>query len=499
MNNNHQKNIDNENIQFDKFKSPTSIRKLSAEKLSIAHDVNCVSLFAVIADQPWAMWLDSCDSQHQDCCYDIMVWQPLVTLTTKGDNTKITNKLSNEFVVSKQDPLTLVKQQQALAFENTQIEKSSLPFLGGTLGYFAYDLGKRFEKLPTTTTCDINIPDMAVGIYQQAIIYDRQHQQFWLFCEQCQRQTIERFFTEQLSLKQSEKSAWQNMAPSTAFQLEAAWQSNMSAQQYHEKFAQVQQHLSNGDCYQINLAQRFSAPYSGNEFDAYLKLRTENNAPFSAFLRFENSAILSISPERFLQLKENKIQTKPIKGTRPRHIDAIKDQQQADELRQSEKDRAENIMIVDLLRNDISKVCKFSSVKVPELFAIESFSAVHHLVSTIEGDILPEYDATDLLRATFPGGSITGAPKIKAMEIIDNLEPHIRSVYCGSIGYIASNGNMDTNIAIRTLVCHDQKIHCWAGGGIVVDSNVDSEYQETYDKVNKILPVLAKYNKITIV
>ena len=201
--------------------------------------------------------------------------------------------------------------------------------------------------------------------------------------------------------------------------------------------------------------------------------------------------MLSISPERFLLLKNGQIETKPIKGTRPRGLCAQTDQIEADTLRSSTKDRAENVMIVDLLRNDLGKVCQPGSVEVPALFAIESFPAVHHLVSTVTGDLSPEYSACDLLRGAFPGGSITGAPKVRAMQIIEQLEPQRRSVYCGAIGYINSSGDMDTNIAIRTLICSEGQIHCQAGGGIVADSEVNSEYQETLDKVNKILPVLA--------
>ncbi|MBU2112316.1 MAG: anthranilate synthase component I family protein, partial [Gammaproteobacteria bacterium] len=184
-------------------------------------------------------------------------------------------------------------------------------------------------------------------------------------------------------------------------------------------------------------------------------------------------------------------ETKPIKGTRPRGICPMTDKVEAENLKLSPKDRAENVMIVDLLRNDLGKVCLPGSVAVPQLFAIESFPAVHHLVSTVTGILAPEYSASDLLRGAFPGGSITGAPKVRAMQIIEQLEPQRRSVYCGAIGYINSNGDMDSNIAIRTLICSEGQIHCQAGGGIVADSDADSEYQETLDKVNKILPVLA--------
>ncbi|MFT4927195.1 MAG: para-aminobenzoate synthetase component 1, partial [Phenylobacterium sp.] len=286
-----------------------------------------------------------------------------------------------------------------------------------------------------------------------------------------------------------------------AFAITKDWQANMNFASYSSKFDKIQQYLLSGDCYQVNLAQRFTAQYQGDEYKAYCALSSSNQAPFSAFLRFESFSIISISPERLLQLNGQRIQTKPIKGTSVRADDPLRDRQNAFNLSQSSKDRAENVMIVDLLRNDIGKVSVAGSVKVPSLFAIESFPAVHHLVSTVTGVLSEQYQATDLLRSAFPGGSITGAPKIRAMQIIDELEPHRRSAYCGSIGYICASGNMDSSITIRTLVCKKEisgnKIHCWAGGGLVADSQVESEYQETYDKVNKILPVLSAFQTST--
>ncbi len=252
----------------------------------------------------------------------------------------------------------------------------------------------------------------------------------------------------------------------------------------------VKEYLSAGDSYQINLAQRHCAQYSGSEWHAFEVLDEHNQAPFSAFIRLEDSAIISISPERFLQLHNRVIETKPIKGTRPRFVDPAEDKNSALELANAPKDQAENLMIVDLLRNDIGRVAKPGSVKVPKLFDIESFPAVHHLVSTVTGELDNQYQATDLLRACFPGGSITGAPKVRAMEIIEELEPHRRSVYCGSIGYISAHGVMDTSITIRTLIATQGEIYAWAGGGIVADSDCHDEYQETYHKLGKILPIL---------
>ncbi|MGL5336804.1 MAG: anthranilate synthase component I family protein, partial [Enterovibrio sp.] len=219
-----------------------------------------------------------------------------------------------------------------------------------------------------------------------------------------------------------------------------------------------------------------------------------NQAPFSAFMRFGNYTLLSLSPERFLQLSAQKISTKPIKGTRPRCADQQEDLSQINELKSSLKDRAENLMIVDLLRNDMSKVALPHTVKVPKLFEIESFTSVHHLVSTIEASLAADKNRGDLLQASFPGGSITGAPKVRAMQIIDEIEPHRRTAYCGSLGYLCRNGNMDLNIAIRTVVAIDGSLYVWAGGGIVIDSEPLAEYQETFHKLSKILPILADEN-----
>jgi para-aminobenzoate synthetase component 1 len=217
-----------------------------------------------------------------------------------------------------------------------------------------------------------------------------------------------------------------------------------------------------------------------------------NKAPFSSFIRLPKSCVLSVSPERFLLIKDGHVVTKPIKGTRKRSKDPIVDKALSDALLQSEKDRAENLMIVDLLRNDLSKHCKAHSVKVPHLFALESYPAVHHMVSTVTGELKPSSGPFDLFAGAFPGGSITGAPKVRAMQIIQELEPDKRSIYCGSIGYVGVRNDMDTSICIRTLLAEDGNLHCWAGGGIVLDSEARDEYQESYDKVAKILPVLAE-------
>jgi para-aminobenzoate synthetase component 1 len=429
--------------------------------------------FAPLSTSPWAMMLHSGFADHPHSRYDIIVAQPCTTLVTRGDVTVVSDAEKTE--TSSDDPLRLL--QKVLAdcpFSDTPLP--DLPFIGGAVGLWGYDLGRRFENLPQRALNDISVPDMAVGIYDWALIVDHHRQVVTLLCYG----------------DVNARLAWlQQQAPTVApFALTSRWQSNMSRQQYGEKFRQVQAYLQSGDCYQVNLAQRFQASYQGDEWQAFVRLNRANRAPFSAFLRLDDSAIMSLSPERFIQLEQGHIQTRPIKGTLPRLEDPIADAEQAKRLAHSPKDRAENLMIVDLMRNDIGRVAVPGSVRVPELFVVEPFPAVHHLVSTITATLPPALHATDLLRAAFPGGSITGAPKVRAMEIIDELEPHRRNAWCGSIGYLSVCGNMDTSITIRTVTASEGTLYCSAGGGLVADSEEGAEYQETFDKVNRILSQL---------
>lgn len=425
------------------------------------------------------MLLESAGPLGADNGFDIITADPLATLETRGEVTT----LRVEANISKhhEDPLALLAHTQQQLLGELDLCATHLPFIGGALGLFGYDLGRRFERLPVQAAADIAVPDMAVGIYDWALLRNVATGDWQLV-----------HWGDEAGL--AKRLAWleqQQTKPAPAFALQGSWQSNMSRAEYGEKFARIQAYLAAGDCYQINLTQRFSAPYQGDEWQAYCLLATANKAPFSAFIRLPESALLSLSPERFLLLDGRHIETKPIKGTRPRHPDPATDRQVARELAQADKDRSENLMIVDLLRNDIGRVSRPGSVSVPHLFAVESFPAVHHLVSTIHGELDARWQGVDLLRACFPGGSITGAPKIRAMEIIEELEPQRRNAYCGSIGYLSQHGRMDTSICIRTLIAEAGRLHCWAGGGIIADSDADSEYQETYDKVARILPPLS--------
>ena len=432
--------------------------------------------FSRVAEQPWAMLLSSSGADHHDNRFDIFSADPRLTLTTRGTETLIED--TKGMRQSGRDPLTLV--QEALE-ELPAIDSpdADFPFTGGALGLFGYDLGRRFEQLPQRALNDLQTPDMAVGIYDWAMIADHHQKRLTL-----------------LSLSDvSHRLRWLNalpLSPKPAFRLLSDWKSNLSAQDYARCFDRVKEYIHAGDCYQINLSQRFSAAYEGSEWQAWEHLSHQNRAPFSAFIRLSESCLLSLSPERFLKVSGDEIETRPIKGTRPRMTDPQEDARQAAELAAAEKDRAENLMIVDLLRNDIGRIATPGSVTVPELFVVEPFPAVHHLVSTVRGTLPASLHPADLLRACFPGGSITGAPKIRAMEIIDELEPHRRNAWCGSIGYLSRCGSMDTSITIRTLTAEGGKLYCTAGGGIVADSVMEHEYEETFHKVKRILPELQR-------
>jgi para-aminobenzoate synthetase component 1 len=271
----------------------------------------------------------------------------------------------------------------------------------------------------------------------------------------------------------------------------AGVRSNFTRDGYLDAVARVIEYVFAGDIFQANLSQRLEAPLVGTPLELYERLRSRNAAPFSAYLDCGDFVVASSSPERFLRVEpDGRVETRPIKGTRPRGLGPEHDAALARALAESDKDRAENVMIVDLLRNDLSRVCRPGSVRVPELFAIEHYATVHHLVSTVGGELAPEQGPLDVVRAAFPGGSITGAPKVRAMQIIAELEPTQRAVYCGSIGYLSLTGALDTSIVIRTCLVLGGNVYAQVGGGIVADSDPEEEYRETLDKARGLVAAL---------
>ncbi|MGA0032592.1 MAG: aminodeoxychorismate synthase component I [Burkholderiales bacterium] len=444
----------------------------------LPYRADSAALFEAVADRPWAVFLDSGLHHPGRARYDIIAAEPHVRLVTRGALTEVH---AEGIELSRADPFDLLRAHLAADTATA----ADLPFSGGAIGYFGYDLARRIERLPVRARNSERIPDMAVGIYDWAVVVDHSERRAWLAGHGRDPDTdrkwdaLVRLFTEPPAERRREP-----------FRVTSPVNSNFTPRGYGHAFGRVLEYIHNGDCYQVNLAQRFSAHATGDPWLAYQRLRLINPAPHAAYLSTPYAHILSASPERFLSVCNGLVETRPIKGTRPRAGHARLDAELIAELVASEKDRAENVMIVDLLRNDLSKNCAQGSVKVPKLFEVESFATVHHLVSTVTGRLAPGRDAIDLLRGAFPGGSITGAPKVRAMQIIEELEPNRRGVYCGAIGYLGYDGNMDTNIAIRTLVHAHGSIRFWAGGGIVADSQRDAEYQETFDKAAAMLHLL---------
>lgn len=360
---------------------------------------------------------------------------------------------------------------------------AELPFAGGLIGYLSYDFGRRLEHLPSQAIDDLGLPDAQLGLYAWAMVTDHLLGSSQLV-----------FHPSLASAERERLIALFEAAESTApgdFKLLAPMQGDLQPEQYRAAFDQVQHYIQAGDCYQINLTQRFRAPCQGDPWRAYQALRKACPTPFSGYQQLaDGSALLSFSPERFIRVSQGQVETRPIKGTRPRSADPREDARNAEELRHSPKDRSENLMIVDLLRNDLGRTCEIGSVKVPELFSLESYPNVHHLVSSITGQLAAGKDALDLIGDSFPGGSITGAPKIRAMQIIDELEPTRRALYCGSLLYVDVRGEMDSSIAIRSLLVKDGQVSCWGGGAVVADSNWAAEYEESIAKVRVLMQTL---------
>lgn len=456
---------------------------LTVSTIQLPRSMSLLDAFAHIESRPWTLLFDTSESTHSGGRYNMVLLDPVEVVIAENGLTQTLCTDTGDIQHTDEKPLAVVERRLAEFVKRvnivntTAIDEATMPFLAGAAGLCGYDLGRYYESLPNSAKGDYRCPDMAMGLYCHTVIEDVETGHIIEIKPQDATSLVDIVSTDTL--------------PDLSFSLTSEWCSNLDAQEYASKLKQVHDYIVAGDCYQINFAQRFSARYQGSEWQAYLKLRDANNAPFSAFMRLPNSCILSISPERFISAKAGIVETKPIKGTRPRSADPTIDKHHATSLLNAEKDRAENLMIVDLLRNDISKHCEPMSVNVPHLFALESYNAVHHLVSTVTGKLKPSSTNLDLLAGAFPGGSITGAPKIRAMEIIDELEPHKRNIYCGSMVYLGIRGDMDSSICIRTLLAEDDTLYCWAGGGIVLDSDTDDEYQETLHKVSKILPTLA--------
>lgn len=354
-----------------------------------------------------------------------------------------------------------------------------LPFSGGVIGYFSYEFLHPRQNLEVRS-CDYKTPLVQLGAYNWAIVIDHKRKQsHWVGSK-----TIASIIKKRLSgdIEEHDFSCGE-------------FSSNTQTNDYYHSINSIHNYLLSGDCYQVNYSQRFNAKYSGSEFQAYLQLRKDNAAPFSAYIKTDYGAILSCSPERFISAKKSKVMTQPIKGTSPRGKTELEDAENSRQLMQSQKNQSENLMIVDLMRNDFNKVCQPFSVTAPHLFELQSFANVHHLVSTVQGVLNEASDHFDLFLNCFPGGSITGAPKLRACQIISELENNQRHIYCGSIAYFSTSGKTDSNIAIRSFLMEQESIYCWGGGGIVMDSKPEDEHDESIYKVFKLMNTLSPLTK----
>lgn len=429
---------------------------------------------------PYSLLLDSADSNHPASRYSFAMCQPIETIDAKDGKITVTNweqKLSFTG-----DPFDTLRERMSAWIKNVETLPNLPPFQGGAAGLFGYDLGRTFETLPTKAQSASAINEMSIGIYDQVVAHDHLLKKTYIFTH-ARNEAEASVKRDHLLGLLTQKVAAPSYIPQAL-----EWYTNFERDDYLAAVQKVITYIHAGDIFQANIAQRFNAdlPEGFDPYLHYLHLREVNPAPFAAYMNLGEIKISSASPERFLTVRGNRVETCPIKGTRPRFDNAAQDRASKTALQSSEKDRAENTMIVDLMRNDLSRVCEPDSVDVSDLCKLESFAGVHHLVSTIRAKLRPNKSALDLLRACFPGGSITGAPKIRAMEIIEDIEPTRRGAYCGSVGYIGFDGNMDSNILIRTLTYEKNNVSLQAGGGIVAESNPEEEYTETLDKAEKI-------------
>lgn len=373
-----------------------------------------------------------------------------------------------------------------------------IPFCGGLIGYLSYEanharhgIASRHSEPISESTSEFIFepnsdrkPQVLMGLYTWALILDHLKRTALLVFHPDCPSSLEQKVRANLKLEPPVRQA--------GFSLLEPFGASQTREHYLSQIKKITDYLSSGDCYQVNLAQHFSAGYQGDCAEAYLQLRDLTPTPHGAYLGFADRKILSLSPERFIQINQNQVQTWPIKGTAPRSDNPAEDAQLARQLTDSEKNRAENLMIVDLMRNDLSTCCVPGSIRVPGLYELHSFPTVHHLVSRVTGELSESQDPISVLEHCLPGGSITGAPKRRAMQIIAELEERDRGVYCGCIGYLSSCGTMDTNIAIRTLEADGTRLNAWGGGGIVMDSDAESEFQETLDKIQPLLKQLER-------
>ncbi|MDU5110885.1 MAG: aminodeoxychorismate synthase component I [Clostridium sp.] len=444
---------------------------------------NPFEVYNVFKNEINTILLDSSKDDESLSKYSFIGLNPYLLFEAKG----------NECYINKEkvqgNPFEVLEKLVS-KYKFTMEEYKEIPLLSGAIGYISYDAARGIEEIPNTSKEDFNINDISFAFYKNIIVFDLKNNRQYItsldgieeeienILSVINKNTVEINYNKDIIKAELSKDDYSKFS------------SNFTKEEYKSAITRLKNYIVSGDVYIANMTQRFTIDNKENGFDIYKKLRSINKAPFSAYVNFEDLEIISSSPERFIEVKDRKVITRPIKGTRPRGKNKEEDIKNSLELINSEKDKAELLMVVDLERNDLSKVCKPHSVKVTELFKLEKYATVFHLVSTVEGTLKENISAVKCIKECFPGGSITGTPKIRSMEIIEELEGLKRNIYTGIIGYFDFRGNADFNIAIRTIVKKDNKAYFGVGGGITFDSIEEDEYLETIDKAKALMKVL---------
>lgn len=443
-----------------------------------------VSAFKKLDDGRFSFLLESIEGGEKWARYSFLGSSPSLIVRSRGNTVEIIEN-NTTTTMETDDPLGCIRD---LLARFTPVEVEGLPrFFGGAVGYLGYDMVRHFERLPSEKPALIDAYDAYVLVTDTIVIFDNM------------RQKIKVVSNAHLDGGKSPEDAYaeatrkidaiirQLRSPLTSGTVQApgrqvAFSSNVSRDAFEASVEKAKEYVKAGDIIQVVLSQRFSGELTADPLDIYRVLRTLNPSPYMFFLRLDNTVIAGASPEVMVRKEGNHVELRPIAGTRPRGATAEEDARLAEELLADPKECAEHVMLVDLGRNDLGRVCATGTVNVTELMVIERYSHVMHIVSNVQGELDGNRDAFDLVRATFPAGTLSGAPKVRAMEIIDELEPVRREIYGGAVGYFSFSGNMDLAIAIRTLVIKDGKVHLQVGAGLVADSDPAAEWQETVNK-----------------
>ncbi|MBT8461205.1 MAG: aminodeoxychorismate synthase component I [Gemmatimonadetes bacterium] len=464
-------------------------------------------LFARLSEEPWTVWLDTSLTGQSSGRYSFLAVDPFRVLRGRDGNAEWIEP--GGIRPARRAPLREL--QDAMGRYRLSNVAGLPPFCGGAAGMFGYELASDLESIPPAEYRDLATPDLEIGFYDLVVGWDREEDRCWI--SSTGSADGDELAGDLAARRLRQANEWLNGGPTPAeYRLPGGsglssrptaappthpvpshpgLRSTFSPEAYQEAVRQAIEWIRAGDVYQVNLSQRFEINSGESPAHLYLRLRDASPAPFGAFFAGDQFSVLSTSPERFLHVSlTGNVQTRPIKGTRPRAEDPTEDRALAESLQASVKDRAENLMIVDLLRNDLSRVCRPDSVRASELFRIESYRTVHHLVSTVEGRLKMGLDTSDLLGATFPSGSVTGAPKIRAMQLISEIEPVARGPYCGAVGYLGFGGDMDTSVSIRIAIATEGRVIFHAGGAVVADSDPAAEYAETLDKARALLSAI---------